>query len=126
MGREMQRVKIHAAKFECGICTKKYPDDSMAKRCFEVHSEAINALIAQYKPGVRIKAYYFNEYECGEVFVTIIKTKGELTNFEVLVEHENGSRWWVKRVIGYQVDDCMSESIKNKPTNFWANRPLVS
>jgi len=121
----MQSIEVHEAQFGCGICGKKYPIRGKAKKCFEVHVKAINKLLVGYKPGAHIMAHYLKDYDASMVPVTIIKTEGELLDFKVLVEHEDGSRWWEK-IVAFQSGDSVKESIQNKPTNFWSYNSLVS
>ena len=114
----MLSVKVNKKQFECGLCHKEYSSRQKAEECFDVHKKAIEKLLANLKPGVTVLSYFFNDSNSTKVPTTIVKIKGELIGCEILLESENGSRWWV-RAIRFCTGNSVPESIQNKPTNFW-------
>lgn len=125
MGNKMLAVKVHEMKFECPLCGKEYSHKQAAEECLNIHNEAITKLISGYKPGARMLAHDSCSNSDSKIPVIILKTEGELVNFSVFVEHEDGSRWWRRNIVQYARGESISYSIEKNPTNFWVNEPLI-
>lgn len=92
------KIRVKQATYTCPACTKEYEEEGVAQACFKAHLEGFSAKCPPYEVGKKVMTYPLNDSHCGLEEATIVTMKGELWEQKLLVESENGERYWVTPV----------------------------
>lgn len=85
--------------YVCCFCEKTYKEKNknQAENCFQKHLLVFKRLCPKYKVGIRVETRNPNEHSYSEEITTIIKIRkmGVPDMLELLVEDDQGGRYWV-------------------------------
>ena len=98
------QVQTIAAKFRCPVCLYEYLRKGEAASCLDAHKEGYARKAPKYRVGAHVVTRHFNDGDYAEEEARIIRIKGRFLSLRLLVESENGERYWVPAV-SYQSAD---------------------
>lgn len=98
------KVEAIRRQFRCPVCRVIFMAEEEADSCLQKHRDGYARKLPKYKIGDRVVTPHFNHREYGTEESTIIKIRGEFLNLKLLVETEDGERYWVPAVSYHTID----------------------
>jgi hypothetical protein len=94
----MVKISVCETPFSCPYCDEKFTSANKTKSCKKTHEEALAKVLPHYRIGKHIETERYRNTDFGKETVVIVKTIGSLSEKKLLVEAEDGERWWVNAV----------------------------
>jgi len=100
-------VKVITESFECPACNRRYSKHGEANACFQGHIRSFQKQSPRYRVGVSVLTHLHNNPHDYTENTVIVRIDGELWESKLLVENENGERYFVP-TCRYQTNDLAS------------------
>ncbi|MGD0976817.1 MAG: hypothetical protein ABR875_00790 [Minisyncoccia bacterium] len=94
----MANIIVRQTEYGCPLCSTNHSSRSKAESCRDKHEQVLKEVLPKYEVGKHVKAYYFKDVRRERVVTVIVKISGSLFEMQLLLESENGERWWNEAV----------------------------